>query len=136
MSKKDRMETLRNIYTGLNEGGAFIFAEKTICESALVQDMITFNYYDYKRKTFTTEDIMNIPKWISLWLKDNFLKQNIESNKKMERKVIESLLEMLLYGTGSLSNMFRNLTKKNTPHIPPYPPLHLDNFLLILDSYC
>ena len=59
MSKKDRMDVLRNIYTGLNEGGAFIFAEKTICESALVQDMITFNYYDYKRKTFSTEDIMD-----------------------------------------------------------------------------
>ena len=59
MSKKDRMEIIKNIYAGLNEGGAFIFAEKTICESALVQDMITFNFYDYKRKTFSTEDIMN-----------------------------------------------------------------------------
>ena len=34
-----------------------------------------------------TEDIMNIPKWISKWLKDNFLKQNIVSNKKNIRKV-------------------------------------------------
>ena len=61
LSKKDRMDVLRNIYTGLNEGGAFIFAEKTICQSALVQDMITFNYYDYKRTVgkFTTEDIMD-----------------------------------------------------------------------------
>ena len=59
MSKKDRMEVLRNIYSGLNEGGAFIFAEKTMCESALVQDMITFNYYDYKRMSFNTDDIMD-----------------------------------------------------------------------------
>ena len=34
-----------------------------------------------------TEDIMNIPKWISQWLKDNFLKQNIISNKKNIRKI-------------------------------------------------
>ena len=34
-----------------------------------------------------TEDIMNMPKWISQWLKDNFLKQNIISNKKNIRKV-------------------------------------------------
>ena len=27
MSKKDRMEIIKNIYAGLNEGGAFIFAE-------------------------------------------------------------------------------------------------------------
>jgi len=59
MPKKDRREVISNIYAGLNTGGAFIFAEKTICESALVQDMITFNYYDYKRKSFDTEDIMD-----------------------------------------------------------------------------
>ena len=59
MPKKDRKDVISNIYAGLNTGGAFIFAEKTICESALVQDMITFNYYDYKRKAFDTEDIMD-----------------------------------------------------------------------------
>jgi tRNA (cmo5U34)-methyltransferase len=59
MPKKDRKKVVQNIYHGLNEGGAFIFAEKTICESALVQDMITFNYYDYKRKSFDTDDIMD-----------------------------------------------------------------------------
>ena len=59
MPKKDRKEVISNVYAGLNEGGAFIFAEKTICESALVQDMITFNYYDYKRRSFDTKDIMD-----------------------------------------------------------------------------
>tara|TARA_R110000803_G_scaffold27221_3_gene63765 strand:+ start:281 stop:973 length:693 start_codon:yes stop_codon:yes gene_type:complete len=59
MPKKDRKAVIENIYHGLNTGGAFIFAEKTICESALVQDMITFNYYDYKRKSFDAEDIMD-----------------------------------------------------------------------------
>jgi len=34
-----------------------------------------------------TDDIMHIPKWISQWLKDNFLKQNMISNKKNIRKV-------------------------------------------------
>ena len=59
MPKRDRKQVISGIYSGLNDGGAFIFAEKTICESALVQDMITFNYYDYKRKSFDTEDIMD-----------------------------------------------------------------------------
>ena len=45
MPKADRKELLQNIYNGLNCGGAYIFAEKTVCENALVQDMITFNYY-------------------------------------------------------------------------------------------
>ena len=33
-----------------------------------------------------TKDIMSIPKWISQWLKDNFLKQNNKSDKKNIKK--------------------------------------------------
>ena len=71
MPKTDRRELLQNIYNGLNEGGAFIFAEKTICENALVQDMITFNYYDYKRKSFDTEDIMDKERTLRNIMKPN-----------------------------------------------------------------
>jgi len=73
MSKRVRMEVLRNIYSGLNEGGAFIFAEKTICKSALVQEMITFNFYDYKRSVgkFTTEDIMDKERTLRHMMKPN-----------------------------------------------------------------
>ena len=71
MPKKDRKEVISNIYSGLNEGGAFIFAEKTICESALIQDMITFNYYDYKRKSFDTTDIMDKERTLRNIMKPN-----------------------------------------------------------------
>ena len=71
MPKKDRKEVIRNIYEGLNDGGAFIFSEKTVCENALVQDMITFNYYDYKRKTFTTDDIMDKERTLRHMMKPN-----------------------------------------------------------------
>ena len=71
MPKYDRKELLQNIYNGLNCGGAYIFAEKTICENALVQDMITFNYYDYKRKSFTTEDIMDKERTLRHMMKPN-----------------------------------------------------------------
>ena len=79
MPKTDRRELLQNIYNGLNEGGAFIFAEKTICENALVQDMITFNYYDYKRKSFDTEDIMDKERTLRHMMKPNTWEE-IESN--------------------------------------------------------
>ena len=75
MPKKDRKNVLSNIYAGLNEGGAFNFAEKTICESALVQDMITFNYYDYKRKSFDTEDIMDKERTLRNIMKPHTWKQ-------------------------------------------------------------
>ena len=71
MPKKDRLNVIKNIYKGLNDGGAFIFAEKTICQNALVQDMITFNYYDYKRKSFDTEDIMDKERTLRHMMKPN-----------------------------------------------------------------
>jgi len=71
MPKKDRLNVMKNIYKGLNDGGAFIFAEKTICQNALVQDMITFNYYDYKRKSFDTEDIMDKERTLRHMMKPN-----------------------------------------------------------------
>ena len=79
MPKKDRLNVMKNIYKGLNDGGAFIFAEKTMCQNALVQDMITFNYYDYKRKSFDTEDIMDKERTLRHMMKPNTWEE-IESN--------------------------------------------------------
>jgi tRNA (cmo5U34)-methyltransferase len=62
---------LENIYEGLNVGGAFIFAEKTMCENPRFQDMLTFNYYDYKRKNFSSEDIMDKERTLRHMLKPN-----------------------------------------------------------------
>ena len=59
MPKTKRQNMIEKIYDGLNEGGAFIFAEKLICESAFFQDLLTFNHYDYKRKSFTPQEIMD-----------------------------------------------------------------------------
>ena len=71
MPKRVRQGVIENIYTGLNEGGAFIFSEKTICENANFQDMLTFNYYDYKRKSFDTEDIMDKERTLRHMMKPN-----------------------------------------------------------------
>jgi tRNA (cmo5U34)-methyltransferase len=69
MSKKDRRETIQRIYDSLNEGGAFIFSEKVVCENANFQDMLTFNFYDFKRKAFATEDIMDKERTLRSMLK-------------------------------------------------------------------
>jgi len=71
MPHRDREKVIKNIYEGLNRGGAFIFAEKTICENPKLQDMLTFNYYDFKRKTFSTEDIMDKERTLRHMLKPN-----------------------------------------------------------------
>jgi tRNA (cmo5U34)-methyltransferase len=71
MRQQDRQGMVHRIYDSLNEGGAYIFSEKTICENARHQDMLTFNYYDYKRKSFTTEDIMDKERTLRSMMKPN-----------------------------------------------------------------
>lgn len=58
MTDRDRKNLVNAIYEGLNTGGAFVFAEKTLAESSKIQDMLTFMYYDFKRKTFDDKDIL------------------------------------------------------------------------------
>jgi tRNA (cmo5U34)-methyltransferase len=56
----DKLPLLSRIYDGLVEGGALIIAEKTLAESARLQDALTFPYYDYKRsRGFSPEDILD-----------------------------------------------------------------------------
>jgi tRNA (cmo5U34)-methyltransferase len=69
--RKDRCELLRRVYLGLNPGGAFIFGEKTYASCPKAQDMLTFLYYDHKRKSFSEEDIMNKEKTLRSMLKPN-----------------------------------------------------------------
>jgi tRNA (cmo5U34)-methyltransferase len=71
MPRKDRQEVLNNIYDGLNPGGAFVFAEKTYSCNPKVQDMLTFMYYDFKRESFTTDDIMDKEHTLRSMLKPN-----------------------------------------------------------------
>ena len=71
MSKKDRKFVINEIYTGLNEGGAFIFAEKIDCISSRIQDMMTFNYYDFKKQNFDYNDIMTKERTLRNMLKPN-----------------------------------------------------------------
>jgi tRNA (cmo5U34)-methyltransferase len=59
MPPKDRENTINRIYQGLNHGGAFIFSEKTFSCDPQVQDMMTFMYYDYKRKNFSEKEILD-----------------------------------------------------------------------------
>lgn len=58
MPPKDRKDVIECIHAGLNEGGAFIFAEKTVANNGRFQDMFTFMFYDHKRKSFSEKDIM------------------------------------------------------------------------------
>ena len=56
----DKLPLLRRVYDGLVEGGALIIAEKTLAETARLQDALTFPYYDYKlEKGFSPQHILD-----------------------------------------------------------------------------
>jgi len=71
MPRNARATVIDRIYGGLNEGGAFIFAEKTVAQNSRIQDMMTFTYYDYKRKSFSESDIMTKEVTLRNMLKPN-----------------------------------------------------------------
>lgn len=75
MPMRDRKAVIEDIYRGLIPGGAFIFAEKTVAENARIQEMMTFTYYDYKRKSFTEKDIMEKEVTLRNMLKPNTWKE-------------------------------------------------------------
>jgi len=77
IQEKERTSIIKQIYEGLNPGGAFIFAEKTIADCPKIQDIRTFTYYDYKREHFTSDDILNKEKQLRHMMKLNTRKELI-----------------------------------------------------------
>lgn len=59
IAEREKINLLQRIYDGLVEGGALIIAEKTLACSSTLQELIAFSHYDYKRKTFTAEEILD-----------------------------------------------------------------------------
>ena len=68
---KDRASMIKKIYKGLNKGGCFVFAEKIVCTDARFQEMLTFNYYDYKSTHFTSDEILAKEQKLRSMLKPN-----------------------------------------------------------------
>jgi tRNA (cmo5U34)-methyltransferase len=69
--EKQRWGILKQIYSGLNYGGAFVFAEKTISEYTKIQEIRTFTYYDYKRRHFSSDDILDKERQLRHMMKPN-----------------------------------------------------------------
>ena len=59
LQKDARAKVIKNAYDGLCKGGAMIVAEKVFSETAIMQDIFTFAYYDFKRESFSADQILN-----------------------------------------------------------------------------
>ena len=77
MKRESRQNIIDSIYKGLPEGGAFIIAEKVYHDYGQYQDMFTFSYYDYKKMSFSNEEILSKEKDLRTILKPNTAKENL-----------------------------------------------------------
>ena len=71
MPYSSRETVIQNIYDGLNEGGAFIFAEKIDTTHSTLENMLRTIYYDFKNQKFSYDDIMTKEKTLQNMLKPN-----------------------------------------------------------------
>jgi tRNA (cmo5U34)-methyltransferase len=55
----DRLPLLRRIHDGLIEGGGLLISEKTLANTPIFQDMLTSLYYDFKRKSFSGDEVLD-----------------------------------------------------------------------------
>jgi len=53
-----RQLVISKVFDSLQVGGAFIWCEKTLCQSGLMQDVFAFSHYDYKSQFFTPKEIL------------------------------------------------------------------------------
>jgi len=96
MPRQDRQDVINRIYDCLIPGGAFVFAEKTIATNPIIHEMRTFTYYDFKKNSFTYDDIME---------KERKLRSMLKSNSR------EELLEMCIgagFEKSSIDSFWQN----------------------------
>jgi tRNA (cmo5U34)-methyltransferase len=92
---KHRLELLKKIYNSLYKNGAFVFCEKEICSSGIIQEVFTFSNYSNKLKNFTAEEILNKENDLRNIMNPLESKDNIELLKKAGFKTIEPFFQSL-----------------------------------------
>ena len=71
MREVDRDQIIKKIYNSLAPGGAFIFAEKIVLNAAKTQDKINSIFYEFKRKSFTGDQILDKERQLRHMLRPN-----------------------------------------------------------------
>ena len=56
---KHRASIIQKVYESLIPGGAFVWSEKVTSKSGFWEQVQTFSYYDFKRSSFSSEEILD-----------------------------------------------------------------------------
>jgi tRNA (cmo5U34)-methyltransferase len=84
-----RVEILKNIYNGLDDGGGFIFSEKTLAEDSLIEDMQRSLYYDFKHKSFDSVNILSKERNLRHIMKINTMNETLTLLNQLGYKKVE-----------------------------------------------
>lgn len=92
-----RRKVLKEMYNNLLPGGAIIVSEKIFMEDSVIQDVMNFAHYDFKRKSFSSEEILN--KQVDLRFIMKILKesQNIKMFKDVGFTTVEPIWQSLAF---------------------------------------
>jgi tRNA (cmo5U34)-methyltransferase len=77
IDRKNRLNILESIYKSLNDGGVFIWAEKVYAETGFWENILTSSHFDFKRKSFSTEEILNKDQDLRDEMRPNSTDQNM-----------------------------------------------------------
>jgi len=97
LKKESRQAVINSIYDGLGKGGGLIIAEKTYVDSGQFQDIFTFSYYDYKKASFSNEEILNKEKDLRTILKPNYAHENLEMLRNAGFKQIQMFYKFFMF---------------------------------------
>jgi len=81
LPRHERQLVLNRVYDGLDEGGAFIWAEKVYAETGIEQDIQNFAHYDFKQRSFTAQDILSKEQDLRSLMRPNTTNQNLQLAK-------------------------------------------------------
>lgn len=90
-----RLEILKKVYESLVKNGGFIVCEKEIAKSGIIQEVFTFSNYEYKRKKFTADEILDKEKDLRQIMNPLQSDENIELFKRAGFKIIEPFFQSL-----------------------------------------
>lgn len=75
LNPSKKIDYLHSIYNGLNDGGCLILTEKIYQQDGKIQEIFTFSHYDYKLKSFDSNEILQKEKDLRFIMKPNDLNE-------------------------------------------------------------
>jgi tRNA (cmo5U34)-methyltransferase len=90
-----RKKLIKETYRNLLHGGCFIIAEKVYEENGKIQELSTMSFYDFKKQSFSAEEILEKEKQLRVHLRPLTSEENINILKEVGFKQVHKFFKIL-----------------------------------------